>query len=130
SATRRCSSMGAMATFASIRWSATCAMPASTRFSKVPTRSCGSSSRGACWRRRTSTSRAEHGLEEEMADSIHVRELATACGRRFGVATLTAPESLNALTLAMVDVLQTQLTRWATDPEVVGVLLDGEGDKA
>ncbi|NLD55172.1 MAG: enoyl-CoA hydratase/isomerase family protein [Burkholderiaceae bacterium] len=65
-----------------------------------------------------------------MADSIHVRELATACGRRFGVATLAAPETLNALTLAMVDVLQTQLTRWATDPEVIGVVLDGEGEKA
>ncbi len=65
-----------------------------------------------------------------MAEGIRVRELATACGRRFGVATLASPATLNALTLAMVDMLQTQLTRWATDPDVVGVLLEGEGDKA
>jgi enoyl-CoA hydratase/carnithine racemase len=65
-----------------------------------------------------------------MADVIRIRETATACGRRVGIATLDAPASLNALSLAMVDGLQTQLTHWATDPEVVAVMLDGEGEKA
>ena len=61
---------------------------------------------------------------------IRIREIGTACGRLFGIATLNAPASLNALSLAMVDVLQTQLTQWATNPEIIGVVLDGEGEKA
>ena len=61
---------------------------------------------------------------------IRIREIGTACGRRFGVASLDAPASLNALSLAMVDVLQTQLTQWATNADVIGVVLDGEGEKA
>jgi enoyl-CoA hydratase/carnithine racemase len=65
-----------------------------------------------------------------MSDVIRISERQTACGRRLGIATLNAPATLNALSLAMVDVLQTQLTQWATNPEVVGVVLDGEGDKA
>ena len=65
-----------------------------------------------------------------MPDVIRIREVAAACGRRFGIATLNAPAALNALSLAMVDVLQTQLTQWATNPDVIGVMLDGEGEKA
>ncbi|MBA3477327.1 MAG: enoyl-CoA hydratase/isomerase family protein [Lautropia sp.] len=65
-----------------------------------------------------------------MADPIRIRETATACGHRLGIATLDAPSALNALSLAMVDALQTQLTQWATDPDVVAVVLDGTGEKA
>lgn len=65
-----------------------------------------------------------------MSDVIRIREIATACGHCFGVASLNAPASLNALSLAMVDVLQSQLTQWATNPAVIGVLLEGEGERA
>jgi enoyl-CoA hydratase/carnithine racemase len=61
---------------------------------------------------------------------VRIREQRTACGRRIGIATLNSPASLNALSLEMVDGLQIQLTQWATDPEVVAVMLDGEGEKA
>jgi enoyl-CoA hydratase/carnithine racemase len=54
----------------------------------------------------------------------------TASGHRFGHATLNAPDSLNALTLTMVDALQAQLDQWAEDPAIAGVLLDGSGEKA
>ncbi len=54
----------------------------------------------------------------------------TASGHDFGRATLQAPASLNALTLAMVDRLQPQLAAWAADDSVAGVVLDGAGDKA
>jgi enoyl-CoA hydratase/carnithine racemase len=54
----------------------------------------------------------------------------TASGHRFGRATLHAPASLNALSLPMVDALASQLDEWATDPEIVGVVLDAAGDKA
>jgi len=56
--------------------------------------------------------------------------LTTASGHLFGRATLNAPGSLNALSLAMVDLLDPQLAAWATDPRVAGVVLDAAGDKA
>lgn len=56
--------------------------------------------------------------------------LATASGHRFGRATLNTPASLNALSLAMVDLLDPQLAAWAADPQIAGVLLDAAGDKA
>jgi len=67
---------------------------------------------------------------DEMEDCVILREFSTACGRRFGHATLNAPRSLNALSLAMIDRLAPQLDAWAADPAIVGVLLDGSGDKA
>ena len=54
----------------------------------------------------------------------------TASGHRRGRATLNAPASLNALSLSMIDLLDPQLQRWATDPQIAGVLLDATGDKA
>ena len=65
-----------------------------------------------------------------MTEVVVFKEIATACGRRFGIATLNAPAALNALSLAMVDRLQPQLSAWAADAGIVGVLLDGAGDKA
>jgi len=56
--------------------------------------------------------------------------LPTAGGKRFGVATLNAPASLNSLSVAMVRLLTPQLREWATDPQVAGVLLQAAGEKA
>ena len=56
--------------------------------------------------------------------------LPTACGRRFGIATLNAPTTLNALSLDMVQALTPVLRDWAQDPGVVGVVLQAAGDKA
>ena len=64
------------------------------------------------------------------ADAVVFGTLRTAGGHVFGHATLNAPASLNALSLAMVDRLDPQLAAWAEDPEVVGVVLDAAGDKA
>ncbi len=70
-----------------------------------------------------------------MADPMHAapvqfRTLRTASGHAFGRATLNTPGSLNALSLAMVDLLDAQLRQWAGDPQIAGVLLDAAGDKA
>ncbi|WP_068808851.1 enoyl-CoA hydratase/isomerase family protein [Thauera phenolivorans] len=65
-----------------------------------------------------------------MSDCVILREFSTACGRRFGHATLNAPASLNALSLEMIDRLAPRLDAWAADPGIVGVVLDGAGDKA
>lgn len=56
--------------------------------------------------------------------------LPTAGGRRFGVATLNAPGTLNALSLDMVRLLAARLATWADDPGIAGVWLDAAGDKA
>lgn len=57
-------------------------------------------------------------------------EIKTATGKRFGVATLNAPASLNSLSVAMVRLLIPKLQEWANDDGVVGVLLDAAGEKA
>ncbi len=49
---------------------------------------------------------------------------------RLGVATLNRPKSLNALGRDMIGALLDQLPRWAEDPNIVAVWLDGEGDRA
>jgi enoyl-CoA hydratase/carnithine racemase len=64
------------------------------------------------------------------AEVVLLDTLPTADGRRFGVATLNAPAALNALSLAMVQRLAPALQRWASDPQVVGVILQGSGEKA
>lgn len=46
---------------------------------------------------------------------------------RIGWLTLAAPSSLNALTLEMACFAQDQLARWAADPAIVAVVLQGEG---
>lgn len=65
-----------------------------------------------------------------MNDVVRLTELPTACGRRFGHATLNAPAVLNALSLEMIELLDPQLERWLADAEIVGVLLDGSGERA
>ena len=57
-------------------------------------------------------------------------ERAAANGMRFGIATLTAPQTLNGLSLEMVDLLAERLDAWARDPGLVLVVLQGAGDKA
>ncbi len=57
-------------------------------------------------------------------------EIKTANGKRFGVATLNSPASLNSLSVAMVRLLIPRLQEWAKDDGIVGVLLDAAGEKA
>jgi len=65
-----------------------------------------------------------------MGDSVMMREIDTAGGYRFGHATLNVGKTLNALSLEMIESLLPQLERWAADDQVVGVVLDGAGDRA
>lgn len=57
-------------------------------------------------------------------------ELPTACGHRVGLATLSSPTTLNALSLSMVRALTPMLRQWANDKGVVCVALQGAGEKA
>lgn len=66
-----------------------------------------------------------------MTDAVVLFDtLPTANGKRFGVATLNAPASLNSLSVAMVRLLTPKLREWAADPQIVGVLLQAAGEKA
>jgi len=65
-----------------------------------------------------------------MEDAVLFDTLGTASGHAFGRATLNAPAVLNALSLAMIDRLDPQLTAWAQDPQIAGVVLDAVGDRA
>lgn len=65
-----------------------------------------------------------------MTDVVLFEELPAACGHRFGVATLNAPEALNALSLDMVRALTPALQRWSRDDTVAGVVLRGAGERA
>ena len=51
-------------------------------------------------------------------------------GARIGVASLDAPQSLNALSLSMIEQLSSHLHTWANDNGIVCVLLRGMGPKA
>lgn len=62
--------------------------------------------------------------------AVQCEELTGVDGARIGIATLNAPQTLNALSLPMIEVLDEQLTIWANDPDIVCVLLRGTGPKA
>ena len=47
-----------------------------------------------------------------------------------GVITVNRPQALNAISLAMVRSLYTQLRKWETDNTMKMVIIKGAGDKA
>ena len=69
----------------------------------------------------------EHDVETA---PIRFGTLPTASGHAWGRATLNAPANLNALSLAMIDLLDPQLAAWIADPQIVGIVLDAAGEKA
>jgi enoyl-CoA hydratase/carnithine racemase len=61
---------------------------------------------------------------------VRFDELSLRGGGRIGVARLDAPKSLNALSLEMIERLESRLDAWALDPHILAVWLEGNGDKA
>ena len=62
--------------------------------------------------------------------NLQFEELTGTDGARLGIATLDAEKSLNALSLPMILALRDRLDAWASDPQIVCVLLRGNGEKA
>jgi enoyl-CoA hydratase/carnithine racemase len=62
--------------------------------------------------------------------NLHFEELTGTDGARIGIASLDAEKSLNALSLPMINALRDQMDAWAKDPQIVCVLLRGNGAKA
>ncbi len=50
-------------------------------------------------------------------------------GRAIGLASLNRPLQLNALNLNMCQLLLSKMQQWQSDPKIVAVVLQGEGDK-
>ena len=65
----------------------------------------------------------------EPTDELILRELPAQGGLRIGHATLRAEKSLNSITIGMVRPLDRALVRWAADPQIACVVLDGAGEK-
>ncbi|WP_112310510.1 enoyl-CoA hydratase/isomerase family protein [Pseudogemmobacter bohemicus] len=62
-----------------------------------------------------------------MSDSPHVHCRIEGCAGRI---TLTRPQALNALTHAMVQVIDAALIAWADDPAVTRIVIDAAGARA
>lgn len=62
--------------------------------------------------------------------SIDFEVLTGADGAQIGIATLNAPMALNALSRSMIEQLEQQMRDWARKPDVVCVLLRGNGARA
>lgn len=58
------------------------------------------------------------------------QELPSAGGGRIGLATLNSEKTLNSLSLAMIERLNPQLTRWQLDDAIEAVVLRGAGTRA
>jgi len=65
-----------------------------------------------------------------MTAPVLFEEKTAANGMRVAFATLNAPQTLNGLSLEMVDLLAERLTAWAQDDGVAMVVLQGAGGKA
>lgn len=57
-------------------------------------------------------------------------ELASAGGKKVGVATLNKPEALNGLSLEMCRLLADRLEQWAQDDQIAVVVLHGAGERS
>lgn len=62
--------------------------------------------------------------------NVHFEERHGQHGYRIGIASLDAEQSLNALSLPMIEALSDRLQQWADDPSIACVLLRGNGPRA
>lgn len=68
----------------------------------------------------------------DLPDPVLFHEFPADKNKNFniGVASLHAPQTLNALSLEMIRPLDQKLRQWASDPNIVAVVLQGSGEKA
>lgn len=65
-----------------------------------------------------------------MTSPVLFEEIATAGGRKAGLAVLNSPQTLNGLSLDMCKALAARLELWASDPAIALVMLRGAGNKS
>lgn len=69
-------------------------------------------------------------MSEENQQPVIFETIATHCGHHIGTMTLNDPKALNALSVDMCKMMAEQLGKWATDDNIVAILLKGSGEKA
>lgn len=69
-------------------------------------------------------------LSTELVQPVLFEERTAENGKRIGFATLNVEKTLNSISLEMVDLLDPQLRKWASDPEIAIVVLQAAGEKA
>ncbi len=65
-----------------------------------------------------------------MHNSLLIESLPTAGGQQLICVTLNAPKKLNALTIEMVEILLSKLPQWDVDPDVIAIIMRGQGARA
>ena len=63
-------------------------------------------------------------------DLVLFEEVEASGGKRLGLITLNSPETLNSLTLSMIDLISPQLDKWAEKKDIVCVIIESVGDRA
>ena len=63
-------------------------------------------------------------------NDLLIDEIETDNGSKIGHITLNSPETLNSLTLAMVEGISKQLKDWEKRNSLKAVLIEGTGEKA
>lgn len=63
-------------------------------------------------------------------EGLIVGELPTLTGHRLGLITLDAPDTLNSLTLTMIDAMSEQLALWNQDESIVLIVVNSTSEKA
>ena len=63
-------------------------------------------------------------------DELLVEILECQNDTKIGHITLNSPETLNSLTLGMVNEISHHLDKWELDPEIKMIILSGSGEKA
>lgn len=69
-------------------------------------------------------------LAPSVLPPVLFEERATQNGKRIGIATLNSEKTLHAISLEMVDLLDPQLRKWASDPQIAIVVIQAAGEKA
>ena len=65
-----------------------------------------------------------------MKDLVLFSEVTCINGKKIGIATLNAPQKLNALGLPMIQLLTPKLTQWQQQSDIALVILQGQGERA
>ena len=69
-------------------------------------------------------------ISPDMPQPVLFEERTAENGKRIGIATLNVENTLNSISLEMVDLLDPQLRKWAADPQIAIVVLQAAGEKS
>ncbi|MEC7910621.1 MAG: enoyl-CoA hydratase/isomerase family protein, partial [Pseudomonadota bacterium] len=63
-------------------------------------------------------------------DLVLFEEVEASGGKRLGRIILNSPETLNSLTLSMIDLISPRLDKWAERKDIVCIIIESAGDRA